>query len=775
MKKALFVVLILVVIVLLAGGIFMFWQKTRPPLVVESVLPAQPLIYVRMKNIEQNLDGFSQTRFWQILKGIDYIKYLKETGMDEKTLERYITLQKQLFSEEMEVFVKTFLGKEVVLVIYPGAENSLEAQKAMDVASQTFVITRLKPELKFAEKFSGLLGRIDPNISVEEVDYEKNKIYLISVKGAPFKIGYTRIRDLLVVGINDQAARRCIDIYKQQGAALKEDADYLLVSSHADAEADFLGYMNFAGLIGDLKAQLTDWIAANEENNELLQKQVEESFRQAKGFQLMSFSALSGSQTRLKFDIHYDRQALDPDVRPLYECEPQENATLQFIPQDVLAYQWSPCYNLDYYWQQAPEKMEDALLAKGVQADPEEVLSGLEEGLGISIENDVLPALGRELGGVWTDISMDHIVPVPQGAFYIKTTDKEKVKTMIQGLIAKQPFVRAETETVRGEDINFFKIPMVGNLEPSYSFVNDYLIVATSRDLIKQALETQAGEKPSILQQADFQQPDLGLSGKNNAVVFFNVEKITQKADALLEWSLGWADQQIAKQKAFHDGTEKRMEDVISEIVSNKDRVTSLEMEIVTLKEQKEAIVEHPEEVEKVNKEIDRIDKFLENLEKTLEPDLEEERQLKAVQEDENFQLPPEGLARLKFIQDSIKKKQTKMDSLKEEKQAFVNQREDLTSVDKKKAQIDQTVAEKTAEIERLQADIKSGIETQGELEALLTEMESRKILTAEQREDVVQGFIKPLIQAVAQIPTFSATVNVGAKLIEMQGFLKIK
>jgi len=82
----------------------------------------------------------------------------------------------------------------------------------------------------------------------------------------------------------------------------------------------------------------------------------------------------------------------------------------------------------------------------------------------------------------------------------------------------------------------------------------------------------------------------------------------------LLEWSLGWADQQIAKQKAFRDGTEKRMQDVISEIVSNKDRVTSLEMELVTLKEQKEAIVEQPEEVEKVNKEIDRIDKFLENL-----------------------------------------------------------------------------------------------------------------------------------------------------------------
>jgi len=129
----------------------------------------------------------------------------------------------------------------------------------------------------------------------------------------------------------------------------------------------------------------------------------------------------------------------------------------------------------------------------------------------------------------------------------------------------------------------------------------------------------------------------------------------------------------------------------------------------------------------------------------------------------------------LKFIQDSIKKKQMKMDSLKEEKQAFMNQREDLTSGDKKKAKIDQAVAEKTAEIERLQADIQTGIETQTELEALLTEMDSRKILTAEQREDVAQGLIKPLIQAVAQIPTFSAKVNIGVKLIEMQGFLKIK
>ncbi|MFA5259964.1 MAG: DUF3352 domain-containing protein [Candidatus Omnitrophota bacterium] len=775
MKKAFLVVLIIVVIVLVVGGIFLFWQSTRPPLPVEAILPGQPLLYVHMKDVEQNLNEFSQTRFWQILKGIDYIKYMKEAGGNEDALKRLEDIKKQLFSEEMEIFVKTFLGKEVVVAVYPGKENSLDPQNIMNVASQTFVITRLKPEVKFAEKFSGLLEKMDPNINVEEIIYEKNKIYLISVKGAPFKLGYTRIKNLLVVGINDQAARRCIDIYKQKGATLKEDADYLRVRSHAEPEADFLGYMNFAKLMGDLQSQIVGWLGANEETGELVQKQVEDSFRRAKGFQLMSLSALGGPQTRLKLDIHYDREAVEPDVKPLYECAPQDNATLRFIPQDVLGYQWSPCYDFNYYWQQAHEKMGDALLAKGVESSAEEFIAGLEESLGIHVETEIIPALGKELGWFWTDISIDNLIPVPQLAFYIKTVDKDKVKTLMRDLIAKQNYVRAETETVQGEDLYYFKIPMVGNLEPTYSFLNGYLIVATSRDLIKQAMAANADEKPSILKQADFQQQDLGLSSKNNAVFFFNLQGISQKAGAVVEWSSGWADQQLAKQKAFRDGSEKRMQDVIAEIVSDKDQVTALEAEIESLKEQKEAIVEHPEEVAKVTREIERIDKFLENLEKTLEPDIEEERQLKSVQNDENFQLPPEGLARLKYIQDSIKKKQTKMDSLNEEKQAFLNQRDDLTSVDKKKAQIDQTIADKTGEIARLQAEITSGIDTQTELETMITVMDSRKMLTPDQREDVIQGLINPLIQAVAQIPTFSAKMNIGPKIIEMEGFLKIK
>ncbi|HOY08582.1 MAG TPA: hypothetical protein PLB05_00710 [Candidatus Omnitrophota bacterium] len=776
MKKVFLIVLMIAVIGLVAGGIFLYWQSTRPPLAVEAILPPQPLIFVHMKDIEKNLDEFSQTRFWQILKGIDYIKYIKESGGNEEALERYNTMMKQLFSEEMKIFVKTFLGKEVVLAVYPGKENSLDSQNMMEVASQTFLVTRLKPELKFAEKFSGLMGKIDPNISVEEVNYEKNKIYLISVKGAPFKIGYTRIKNLLVVGINDQAARRCIDIYKKKdSASLRADADYLRVRSHAHQDADFLGYMNFVKLIEDLKAQIVGWLAANGEDSALFLKQVEDSFRQAKGFQMMSLSALPGPQTRLKLDIHYDRDALEPDVRPLYECAPQENASLQFIPRDVLGYQWSPCYDFEYYWQQAPEKMGDALLAKGVEADPEEFIAGLEQALGINVKNDLIPALGREMGWFWTDVSLDQLVPVPQLAFYIKTADQEKVKTLIRDLIAKQSFVRAETETVDGEDIYFFKIPMIENLEPTYSFLDGYLIIATSRDLIRQAKAAKAGDKPSILKQADFQEPNLGLSAKNNAVVFLNVQGIAQKADSILEWGAGWADQQIAKQKAFRDGTERRMQDVIDDIVSNKDQVSSLEAEIESLKEQKDAIVEQPEEVLKVDREIERIDKFLENLEKSLEPDREEERQLKSVQDDENFLLPPEGLARLKFLQDSIKKKQTKKDSLNEEKQAFLNQREDLTSVDRKKAKIEQAIADKTEEIERLKGGISAGIDTQAELEAMLMEIDSRKTLTPAQREDVIQGLVKPLIQAVGQISTFSAKVNLGPKIIEMESFLKIK
>ncbi len=776
MKNFKVVLLIFLVLIVIVGGVFLYKRSTTPPLTVNAILPQQPVLFFHVKNIEQNLNEMSQTKFWKIMSGIDYIRIMREGGMDEKLIERYAQMKSQVFSEEFKLFMNMFFGREIACAVYSPEGSLVDSENMLNVVSKMYIVTRLKPKVKFAEKFSGLLEKVDPNIVVEEVEHEKHKFYMISTKGMPFKICYTRIQDFLIIGLSEEVARKTIEIYKEKIPALKEDSLYQQVNSGATPQADLLAYMNYARLVGDLKKQIMGWLGAPEDVHDVLRQQIDETFKQSSGFQTVSFSALLNPELKLKLNVYYNPAELAPEIKPLYECQAQDNGTLQFVPQEVLGYQWSPCYDLDAYWRQSQDDLQRALLSKGVDVvSSEEVVAGLEQNLGLSIEQDILPALGREFGWYWKDVKVGSVIPVPQVVVFLKTRNQSKVDQILRDLIGKQPLLRADTEEYEGENIRYFNVPMIEGLEPAYSFIDGYLLIASSRESIKEAFETRSGKNPSIISQADFRKEDYGLTQKNNAIIFLNFTGIAKKASDLLAWSQGWVDQQMAKHQAFRDGTERRMKDVIDNIIADKDLIATLESEIESLKDQKDSIKEQPEELAKVENEIGRIEKFMNVLEKSLEPDLKEEAELKSVQNDENFKLPPAGVARLKFLKDSIEKKQMKLQSLKDEMKMYADQRHELTSIDEKKAQVEKTIAEKAREIEELKVRIESSVDTQSELEEVIKELDSRRTLTPEQRTDIVEMFVKPVIEAVSQLTSFAAKALLGSGMIEIEAFMRIK
>jgi len=70
--------------------------------------------------------------------------------------------------------------------------------------------------------------------------------------------------------------------------------------------------------------------------------------------------------------------------------------------------------------------------------------------------------------------------------------------------------------------------------------VDDYLLLATSRKLIKEAVDTYHGSSSPLTSGRIFKDIDLGLSAENNAVVFYRPDILLERFGQIIEWGLGW-------------------------------------------------------------------------------------------------------------------------------------------------------------------------------------------------------------------------------------------
>lgn len=577
MKKVLVIILILVVVVI---GIGVILQITEEPVAVEDILPEGLVGYIRMTDLGKNIDSFKATRFWKGIAGIDYERVLEQTGASDETMAVYDNFKKNLPSPATQALLKKFLGEEVVVAVYPTSFEDFSSENLLKMASDVFFVTRLKPETQFAEFFATLFSSFQRQVSTQDVPYRNHTIHVVSTNDGRIRIGYVRIKDVLVFGVGEKGARACLDVFDKEKKPLSGDRLYLETHPSFLEGAHFTGYLDFKFL----KKQLLQWATQNQEDPQLIQKQLEENLKQVKGFTAMSYSGVFAEVSQFKTGVHFDRSDLSPDVLPLYDCSPKENRTFSFVPSGVLGYQWSTCYDLAHYWKQVQKEMQKGDSVPGTAIPSREMIAGIEGKMNLSIEDDILPALGDEVGGFLTDIDTNGIFPVPKLIFFIKVTSREKAAKVIKTLIGQQTFVRPQEEKHGSATIQYVTIPLVANLQPAYAFVDDYLLITTDRQLLKDSLDTfKAQPSKSLIANQGFQDVNFGLTDKNNSVFFLQSEELMNKAQVVMDWANQWALMQVSKQDAFKKGSQRRLLDVRRDIESQKKELQELRTELGTI------------------------------------------------------------------------------------------------------------------------------------------------------------------------------------------------
>jgi hypothetical protein len=614
MKKILITVIVLAL--LGAGGYaaYLYFQKKEAA--VEDILPQQPVIFVHQKDVVKTFAQFSASPFWQKISKLDYDLLASQSGKKVQPAFWFNIIKSQVFTPENQDLFQKFFGKEVAVTVYPTEIDFAQLSSgnmqsiglvAEQALSQLFIVTKVGVDVKMAEALSRFSKISNVNVTQETVEYKKHTIHMLNFTQFQFKIGFVLIKDWMVIGLGDRAAKMCIDVIKKDKLALAKDVRFQQAKSTALAQSTSFGYGDLAQIISFLEKAAETAMQFFPSKDASDRTQIEEVFRNFRGFQTASVSTVMGNPIKANGIVHFDKAHLDPTIAELYlSCKDAPNQTLNFIPKNVLAYQWSSCTNPKYYWNQL--KAESLKANEDTQSTWSAQLQLIEKMLGLSLEGDIIPALGDEFGGYLADLEIGEAFPIPRLLLFIKITDQQKISQLLQKL-TEQPMLVIQKEEYNGVNIHYFSIPIASELQPGYAFVNDYLLFAVNRQMIKDAVDISKDPSRSIVHDPAFAKVNDGLSAPNSSTTYARLDLVMNKIIELTRWSQKkMADQQIQRE-AFKLGSESRLRDVRGQIEETENMVAVMESEIPVMEKVVSTMVARGDDVSAKKAELEALKK----------------------------------------------------------------------------------------------------------------------------------------------------------------------
>jgi hypothetical protein len=589
--KKILIVLVIFILVSAGAGYWLFTRPGKEGVSLERVLPGEPLLLIEARDVQSNWNKFAETAFWDRLEKIDWDGVLRKAALDEHSHEQFVEVRESLKELLENEYLKKFFDKQVVLAAYPSEIDfrQLAAGDPGDVLktfekifSSVVLVSRIPVDLQVIELASRFPGILGDDLKTSSKTYKGQTIQLIrSAKG--LVLGYVRFQDLMIMGVGEEAARNSIDAFLGETGTLAGDQRYQESRKTALPEASGWFYWNVKDTFEILKKEMSGL-------QEVVSRQAPADADQAgpdnpvwenfdknfAGFYTVAGSSVLDSAARSKLVLNYRAAEMSPEIRILYEgCEPDANGSLKYVPGDVLVYLWSNCLKPDQYWRQIQSEMEK-LAPRDGSVDSGRQIAEFEQKLGLSIENDILAAIGNEFGGFLADINTRFLFPIPEIGLFVKVRDRAAMDRLLAKL-ETIPAVILQEENHGDALIRYVFTPLGDILQPSFAYQGDYLFLAVSRPLLKKVIDTSGGQRPGLAQDPDFKKIRPDLTQKSNAVQFVKLGNLAGKLKGLVEFGNSWAASQANQKQAFMSGVKQRLDEVRLKVSGRRDAVRDLE------------------------------------------------------------------------------------------------------------------------------------------------------------------------------------------------------
>lgn len=530
-----------IIVLALALG-FWLWSQ-RPGLPVERVLPSHPLVFARLAHVQEHIDQVIHSDFGKSIAAIDLPDVLNRNNFSPKDIGDFQRWQKDLIKFWENPLIKKFLGKEAAIAVYRNDIQPNDAKAIGSFSTQVFVALRLTLSTRIVELLGGLARQWGDDVTIKKQKYQGRVINHILFKKQGLGLAYVRIRDLVVIAPEPLGhLSEVVDVYGHKRDSLQADPSFNFVRRNAYAKADGLVFVNL-NLFSDL------W------RGEMDSKLTPLGYQTA-AFPVYGLSYMPGVVTKYKIIVGLDEKHMSSGMRKAFACPALANDSLKLVPINAIAYHWGGCYDFGQSWETFEKRLEESsLLAQEVY----KFNDILERHFDINIRRDVLPVLGHEVGGYLTDVDMQGTTPYPRFLLFVKIQDRLGCQHLLDKFTG-HPITTLQSEKYNHVDIHYISLPLGANMDPGYCLLGDYLLVATSRQLLKRSIDAYNDSIRSIV--SDDAVLQFGLAGKNSvSMTLMKTAELSRRAQDFL----GWVDKYLSGQvsmaaAAKQDGDNKKLE-----------------------------------------------------------------------------------------------------------------------------------------------------------------------------------------------------------------------
>ena len=209
---------------------------------------------------------------------------------------------------------------------------------------------------------------------------------------------------------------------------------------------------------------------------------------------------------------------------------------VSYVPDTTIAAGATSLFNAQLFYNMASS------IAEGSGANLDEKLKGAESGMGFSVKNDLVPAIGNEIALAINEIKFDGMLPTVDATIVFSVKDKSKMQKVVGGVERLATNIMAaksdastsasqfQTDEVAGQTIHSVQTQSLAGFSPGYVLTDDYLFIGTTKKALKNALEANSNGK-NLPNSSAFKGLGHSISANANTLQFINFTRLWDVAD----------------------------------------------------------------------------------------------------------------------------------------------------------------------------------------------------------------------------------------------------
>jgi hypothetical protein len=500
-----------------------------------KLVPDGPVFFKTSVDVEKMWASVSESNFW---KRFTSLKLWDEAGVTAGLRDIAEGFSKEVGFDLSTKNIMSLLGKEVAVAVYAEGEETPQIR--------AYVLFRGNPKSTAEEIVNKFVSFVKEQVGDEaefnDTVYEGTKITSIKGAKAPVQFEYGFIEDVLAFGVGNTSPgiKNIVDVAKGSGNSLADNAQFKKIleatkmSTGRYAGCFYADLRNFGKIFGALEgAGLPAPV-----------QPMIQSMKQA--YTMPIILGGTGYIDRgivAKLVTIPAGETTNELIQLSLKTTPASGSNISFIPENTIAYVGvNNMPDPEKLWPLLQKQWEE----QGAAAPISMVVGQIERVLGMKLEEDVLPWVGTEFAVLFTDLDTKVGFPYPKFALMGKIKDMAKAKTFLQKVNAMIKEATAETgfkfEGVEYKSYSLnsvtmaLPLPLPITLTPSYGIVEDFLIVGSSADLLKQMIDTFKGEGKDLANNAAFK--DINVPAETTSVFFFNWAGFMEAVKATGAWAV---------------------------------------------------------------------------------------------------------------------------------------------------------------------------------------------------------------------------------------------